>query len=177
VTAVRDSKGRFVGSGSGARGGATAPTRAAGKGVSVSLVGVEEVRRRLKELEPRLQKKVLRQAMRKGMKVVQRAVQANAPRPGADPYATGATRKAVKVRAVKSKRRDRIGIDVRIGAGSFVGKQFYAAFREFGTSRQPARPIMGPAYASAGPAARDLARREILAGVAREVRSLARGGR
>jgi len=145
------------------------------RGVFVVVTGVEDVDRRLKALEPRVQKRVLRQAMREAMRLVQAEAKANAPDPATSRYATGATKRAIKVRALKSRKRGRLGIEVRVGPGDYKGDTYYAAFLEYGTSRMAARPFMTPAYAAAGPAARDAAMRRIRDGIEAEVRKLARG--
>src|SRR4051794_37182099 len=80
----------------------------------------------LKELEPRLAKKILRRELRKGLKPIQAAVKANAP------VRSGKLRKAVILRATKRTRKNRIGVKVSLGKGAFfVGDQFYGAFQEF----------------------------------------------
>ena len=147
--------------------------RPAGTGVAVTITGVKAIDRRLRKLEPRIQKKVLTQAMRAGMKIIQKEVKLNARKAFAS--RTGATVKGVKVRAVKRSRK-RFGIDVRINGGAYVGKTFYSAFLEYGTRRMKPRPFMAPAFRSQGKTARDEALKRALEGVEREVRDLSKGG-
>jgi HK97 gp10 family phage protein len=100
-----------------------------------TITGLPSLDRKLKALEPRVAKKVVRQALRKGAKRVQARVKQLAPK-----GPTGQTRKAVKVRAFKRSRKGTIGVKVRIE-------------REARTTRtRPARsPTWGP-----GPARRPL---------------------
>ena len=104
-------------------------TGTAGRGRTIVLTGIKEIDAKLKQLEPRIAKKVIRQAMRKAMGPVKSAVQ-EIERTG--PMATGATAAAVKIRAGKSKKRGLIALQVRIGKGDYQGDQYYAAFGEFG---------------------------------------------
>ena len=77
---------------------------------SVVITGIRDIDRRLKSLLPRLQKKVIRQGMRAGLKLMKAEVEAQAP------VETGATRSNVKVRSVRSRKRDTISMEVRIKA-------------------------------------------------------------
>lgn len=146
-------------------------------GLAVAVTGVPEIDRRLKQLEKKVQKKVITQAMRAGMKIIQKDVKARARKVFAGPgsKSTGATVRGVKVRATKRSRK-RFGIDVRINGGAYVDKTFYAAFHEYGTRRMKARPIMAPSFRANGKAVRDEILRLTLAGVERETRTLARWG-
>lgn len=125
------------------------------------ITGIAEIDRALRELEPKIAKKVLRQACRKALKPVKDAAQANAP------VKSGQVKKAIKVKAGK-RRRDQIRLDVTIGAGDFVGKQFYGSFLEFGTESIEAREFLRRAYESQQEQARRIAQAEILKGIERE---------
>lgn len=140
----------------------------AGKGRRIVVTGVKDIDRRLKLLTPALQKKVVRQAVRKSLKPVAAAVKAEAP------VRTGATKAAVKVRARKSRKRDEIALEVRIGEGDFKGEQFYAAFNQFGTSRQPANPFMTRAFQRTAKSARAEAIAAIRAGAIKEIKALSK---
>lgn len=138
-----------------------------GAGGAVVVTGVKEIDRRLKALVPKLQKKVIRQAMRKGMKLVTAAAKANAP------VRTGKLRKAIKTRAGKSKKRGVIKVVTRVGEGDFQGETFYAAMVEFGTKNMPPHPFMAPAYDQTKDVAKKVAMDAIIEGVEREASSKA----
>jgi HK97 gp10 family phage protein len=153
---------------------ATPTKRTAGRSVRYVITGVKEIDRRLKQLEPKIAKKVIRQSMRQALKPVRSAVQAEQK---IGPFATGATAKAVKIRAGRGQKRGKITIEVRIGQGDYQGDQFYAAFVEFGTKRMEARHKMEAAFDRTKEAAKDTAVKLILAGAEREIRSLGSGGK
>lgn len=91
----------------------------------MKVIGAKEVERKLKELEPKLAKKVLKRGLRAGAKIVRKAAQSKAP------IKTGGIKKGIKVRAGKTKKGF---ISIRVGVGNqwFTGPNFYAAFVEFG---------------------------------------------
>lgn len=127
------------------------------------ITGVAEIDRKLKGLVPKLQKKALRQSIRAGLKIVQREVKAQAP------VDTGLMKSKVKVRATKSKRKNNIGAEVRIGSDEGLvktskgGKRaFYPAVVEFGSARVPANPFMRRAYESKGEEARQITMMRLL---------------
>lgn len=74
----------------------------------VVITGDKEIDRRLKSLLPRIQKKVLRSAMRKGMKLVLADAQARVP------VLTGLTKEHLKLKAMK-RSRSRVGLNVQVG--------------------------------------------------------------
>ncbi|OJW26900.1 MAG: hypothetical protein BGO49_21505 [Planctomycetales bacterium 71-10] len=136
--------------------------KAGGGAGGVVVTGVEEIDRRMKTLVPRLQKKVIRQSMRKAMKIVAAATRARVP------VDTGLLKASIKVRATKFKRRGRLGVEVRAGEGDFKGDTFYGGMVEYGTKRMPPRPFMAPAYDETKEQAKGVAMDEILAGIERE---------
>ncbi len=76
---------------------------------TVIITGIKEIDRRLKTLAPRIQNKVVRQAIRKGIKIIAADVEANTP------VKYGWTKANVKVRAVKKRKRGDIEIETNIG--------------------------------------------------------------
>jgi HK97 gp10 family phage protein len=128
--------------------------------------GITEIRRAFRELPPTLAKKVIRQGMRTALKPVQAAAKALAPKD------TGELARYIVVRAARARKRGVIALDVRVGEGDFKGEQFYAAFPEFGTSKQPAQHYMERAFLQERNRAKDIAIREISAGIDREVKAL-----
>jgi HK97 gp10 family phage protein len=136
----------------------------------VVVTGVPAIDRRLKTLEPKVQRKYVRKSIRSGLKVVAAGVKAEAP------AVTGATRRAVKVRAVKQRRRGAIEMEVRIAAdettvkvSAGTGKRaFIPAIVEFGRKGVEPDPFARRAYEAKGDLARDIAQRELVAGVEKE---------
>jgi HK97 gp10 family phage protein len=146
---------------------------------ALKITGLKEIDKALATLEPRVAKKVIRQAMRQGQKIVQAEVKALAP------VRSGATRKAVKVRVGKRKK-DAIRVNVQIGQGDYKGDQFYAAFPEYGTKPsgrggkrksegaasghggQKAQHYMRRAFQTVGERAKEVAMQAIVQGVEQE---------
>ncbi|WP_417848372.1 HK97-gp10 family putative phage morphogenesis protein [Thalassoglobus sp.] len=121
---------------------------------AVYLTGVKEIDKKLATLEQKLQKKVLRKAMRTGMKGIQSEIKARMPKD------TGATAKGVKVRAAKKQKRGSIGIEVRSQDDNYIAK-----WLEFGTSKMAARPTFRNVFDEMGDTARQKTEQEILKGI------------
>jgi HK97 gp10 family phage protein len=137
---------------------------------SIVVTGVKEIDRALKELEPKIQRKVLRQAMRSGMKLVyQEAVQRV-------PILSGLLKKNVKLRAMKrSRNRQGLLVQIKSDPGFYKTSKagnvaWYPAAVEFGHGTVPPHPFMRPAYDIKGPEARDTTMRELLEGSLREAK-------
>lgn len=133
-----------------------------------TIAGEKEITRRLKLLPDRLKKKVLRQAMRASMKPVAAAVRSEVP------VLSGLTKASVKVRSIKFKSRNNVGVKVMIGKGDYKGETYYAAFVQFGTSKIPADPFMDRAFSRTKDSAKAQAMTTIRAGIDREVLALAK---
>lgn len=127
--------------------------------------GLKELDKKLASLEKRIRSKVIRQAQREAMKIVKRAVEADAPE-----GETGELKASVKTR---SGPRSRMGIStvVQIGAESFRGETYYAAFVEFGTEFQHAQHYMKLAYFDHALEARNAAVKFMAAGIKRELQA------
>lgn len=154
-------------------------TRKAGGGrrVRINVTGVPSIDRKLRTLPDKVARKVLRQAIRKGLKPVRAEAQRLVP------VDSGLTKRSIKVRAWPKRRRGQVALEVRTADGDYQGETFYAAFVEFGHFQGPRaaggrrtwvpeRPFMRPAFDNKKRAARKVAIREIHAGIAREVRAL-----
>ena len=87
--------------------------------------GPEELLLKLKDLEAKVSGKYMRTALRAGAKVIRTQMVADAP------VKSGATRAAVKLKAMR-RSRTRVGMMISVGAGWFKGTEFYAGFVEFG---------------------------------------------
>jgi Bacteriophage HK97-gp10, putative tail-component len=137
------------------------PTRA------VIVTGVRDIDRKLKSLLPRLERKVIRQGMRAGLKLMAAEVKAQSP------VETGATRRNVKVRSLR-RRRNTISMEVRIKAvdelkrtSAKTGKTvFYPAIVEY-----KRRHFMRRSFDAKKEAARKLTITTIRAGVEREIKA------
>lgn len=125
--------------------------------------GIPAIEKAIRELEPKIAKKVIRKNIRKGLKPIKAEVEAQAP------VESGATKASVKIRAMKGKR-GRIGVNVQIGAGDFKGETFYAAFREYGTSKMEADPFMRRAFDNKAESAKAETERGIVADIEAEVK-------
>jgi HK97 gp10 family phage protein len=137
---------------------------------SIVVTGIKEIDRNLKTLEPKIQRKVLRQAMRSGMKLVMQEALMRVP------VLTGLLKRNIKLRAMK-RSRSRTGLLVQIRSDpGFVKpskagvKYWYPAAVEFGHGTVPPHPFMRPAYDVKGPEARDTTMKELLDGTLREAK-------
>lgn len=129
--------------------------------------GVKEVQRAFLELEPKVARKVVRQALRKAVKPIQAAAKADAP------VKSGKLKKAIKVRAMRRKK-GRIGVLAIIGKGDFQGETWYGSVQEFGARKRRrirAKHFMKKAYESKKAQAAAIAEAEIGPGIEREARS------
>lgn len=148
---------------------------------SIRISGNKAIERACRELPARLAKKVIRQGLRAGAKVVQSDAQVHAP------VDTGRTARAIKVRAGKSRKKNVITMAVIIGKGDYQGGTFYGAFVNFGhkTGKRgsanrreiPGKHFMDNALHDKAEQAQTAATTVINAGIEREASSLNTGGR
>lgn len=144
------------------------------------VTGVAELDQKLKALEPSIQKKVLRQAVRAAMKPVLSAARSNAPVKTDELK----IRKYIKLAALKRTRRSVLGVEVAVKgsdgtpmvASTKGGKRVFIPYAiEFGHKLAPPHPFMRPAYETKGPAARDHAIRLLREGAEREAKAMGKG--
>jgi len=128
--------------------------------------GVAKFDRKLKALETRLQRKVVRQALRAGARVIAAEAKANAP-----VGKTGALKDSIRVWALKRSRR-RIGVKVGSSIHAYKGDQFYGAFLEFGTSKMDPKPWLAPAIEAKKGEATRIVDQTLAAGIEREIKAL-----
>jgi HK97 gp10 family phage protein len=116
----------------------------------IKLEGGAELERKLKAIDAKLAKSIVKKALRAGAKVVLKAAKAKAPRK------SGLLVKSLKVRSAKAKK-GAVRMAVQTREGDFKGETFYAAFTEFGhrignrklgNARKvvEAKPFLGPAF-------------------------------
>ncbi|MBI1347242.1 hypothetical protein GC163_13255 [bacterium] len=94
--------------------------------VSVDIRGLNRVLKQLRNLEPKLSKKVLRKALREGAKVVQKEAKSTIPK------VSGTTRKSLKVRAGKRSKHT-IRFKMVTAFPKSDADAFYYSFVELGT--------------------------------------------
>lgn len=133
-------------------------------GVTVKF-DVRKLNRKLKTLESKIEKKITRQALRAGAKVIAKEAKLRAP------IDEGGLKRRIKVWALKRSRK-RIGVLVGTSAKEYTGDQFYGAFVEYGTSKMPARPWLAPAAEAKGDEAARIVEQKIAEGIEREINNL-----
>lgn len=110
----------------------------------VTIIGLDELDRRMKALPGKVVKKIMKDALNYSGNVLQLAQIAAAPmmEPGEEgPHPAGQLKMDIR-RVVQVKPDEGTGT-VSVGPS---GHSFYGSFAEFGTSHQPARPWMVPAF-------------------------------
>ena len=138
----------------------------------IIVTGIQAIDRKLRRLEPKVQKKVLRQSMRSGLKLVQEEMKVQVP------VDSGLTQKNIKVRALKRRKHGVIGMEVRVASAPGLIKKgagdrpfFYPAGIEYGDSEHQPNPFGRRSYSAKGDAARDKTMTDMRSGVEREARS------
>lgn len=135
---------------------------------AIIITGVKAIDRKLKSLEPRVQKKVVRKSMRAGLKLLAAEVKTQIP------VLSGLARSAVKVRAVKKRKRGSIELEVTIDSktpglikpGSKPA--FYPALIEYGDRDTPPDPFMRRSYEAKSEGARQVTLSSLLKGTMEE---------
>ena len=111
------------------------------------LEGAKDLDRLLRRLPAKVGKRVATRAVRQGANVIRDEAKRTAPR-GTEPASPKYGRLADNIRVTKV-RDGFAGVVMAVT----VGQAFWGMFLEFGTSRQPARPWLRPAFhAKAGEA-------------------------
>lgn len=132
------------------------------------VTGDKALDRALRTLEPRVARKVVRQAMRAAMKGMKTAIESTAPVGD-----TGALAASVKIRAGR-RSRGKMSILVGLEDTTFQGERYYAAFVEYGTADMPGQGYMREALDTRGEIARQDAMRRIRDGIEREAAAAAK---
>lgn len=126
--------------------------------MSVKIEGAKELEKKLLSFEPKLGRKIVRQALRKAAKPILAKAKSLVP------VRTGALKKSLRIRALK-KRKHRYGVMVATSEGWFVGMEFYGAFVEFGTDKITAQPFVRPAFDAEKANAERIIRTELRKGI------------
>lgn len=146
-------------------------------GATVTLTGDKELDRKFAELPTRVEKKVLREALRPAAYIIHAAAQANVP------VITGTAKESLKVRAGKRSRgRDDVSLAVITASGWFRGPAFYFPFDELGhhfgkrglpnRRHMPGKRWLRNALQQTEGAARAEAQRRIAEGIEREAAAI-----
>jgi HK97 gp10 family phage protein len=107
--------------------------------VTMKIEGGKELEIALRSLPPTVMRKVDRQGLREGGKIVLEKAQRDCP------VVSGALRDSLKLKAGK-RRKNYISVVIGTAIGWFKGKTYYGGFVEFGTSKMGARPFVRPAF-------------------------------
>lgn len=126
--------------------------------IELDVQGAKEIERKLKSLEPKLARKIVRQSLRKAAKPILKKAKENCP------VATGELKKNLKVRALK-KRKHSYAVQAGTSKGWYKGDQFYAGFIEFGTVNMEPKPFMRPAFDSEKENSQKILISELLSGI------------
>lgn len=105
----------------------------------LNVVGLRLIEKKLKLLEPKIAKGIVRKNLRAAAKPILKAAKANCP------VLTGRLRKSLKIRVLK-KRKSSYALQVSPSKGWAKGEEFYGGFVEFGTVDMPAQPFVRPAF-------------------------------
>lgn len=143
------------------------------------VTGIKDIDRRLRRLEPKVGRKVLRQAMRAALKPMVVTAKANAPRD------SGELARSIKIRAPKKRKVGVIRLVVRAvpakekgllvqhpksGKWAMPNKAgFYGGFPEFGTKKQVGQHFMYHTFTSDALSVKDNCITLIRAGLDREI--------
>ncbi len=126
--------------------------------MEMKITGVAELERKLLTLEPKLARKTLMGALRKGAKLFRARARELVP------VDKGILKKSIRVRALK-KRRFSHGVKVEAGGKGKGGDASHAYMVEGGTTHAPAQPYMRPAFDSEVAAAEKVIADDIARGV------------
>lgn len=140
--------------------------------VDISLLGDKKLEKQLRKLPNRVEKKVVRQALRAGAKPILAAAKANVATMTAPQ--TGRLAKGLQLRAIR-RSRGRMGYRVATKPREFYGiepddKWFYPAVVEYGHPKAAARPFLRSAFDSHERSSFAIVKREIGVGVEREAK-------
>jgi HK97 gp10 family phage protein len=129
----------------------------------VKITGVEKIDRVLRELEPKISKRVIRKGMRAGLKIMLERARALTPVSGAGRnkygakythHASGTLKKAIKIKSTRSRKGIRMAI--LLSRQSFPDGEFYGGFRLEGTKKIKAAKSMEHAFKETAEQARQV---------------------
>ncbi len=107
----------------------------------MKITGLKELENKLKELGPKVQKKVVRKAIREGNKVMLQAARGEAPK-----GETGALAKSLKIKTRFHKKSGTLTGIVQTSDKTLTGETYYGGFVELGTKFQEPNPWLERAF-------------------------------
>lgn len=105
----------------------------------IEIKGLRDLEAQLKFLPNRVRLNIGRRALKAGAQPILQRAKMNAPR------RTGTLQSSLRVKLGRSRRPQSLLVTIGTRKESDM---FYAAFNEFGTGHQPARPFLRPAFDS-----------------------------
>lgn len=141
----------------------------------IRIEGASELERKLKQLEPKMSRKIVRKALRAGARPIQQQEKANIPAVANREHPAGVWKRSIKIRSAKRSRRGDIGIVIQSRQEDFEGENFYGPFVELGhkTGRRgspmrrqvPGKHYIRKAFETKKGAATAIISRELAAGI------------
>ncbi len=131
--------------------------------MKIEVAGADDVIKALEQLGSKVEKKVLRQAIRKGLKPLLAECKAEAP------VDSGKLRNSLAILTALRKRRGTVALEVRPREKWWAGDHYYPAQVEYGRpnldNRMEPNPFMAEAFSHRGGEARDVALQAIKRGI------------
>lgn len=107
--------------------------------MSNEIKGLEDLIKNLNALPAKLEKKVIRAAVRKGANIVRDKARQNVPKD------TGNLQKSIITSGAKVSGKIAFRVSLKQRKTKNSKEPYYGRFIEFGTSKMPAKPFMRPA--------------------------------
>ena len=127
------------------------------KNAGFHVTGMDVVDRKLSSFDDKVQKKLIRKALRNGAKLIAGTAKSAAPKDG------GLLKTSIKPKAAKRSRKTAHQVTVRVvsGMSTHRGEFYPGGFIEYGTQYQPAQPFMRPAAKQQRQAVINLFRKDV----------------
>lgn len=107
--------------------------------MSLEIKGLKEIIDKLNALPPRLENKVVRASLRKGINQIRDLARSKAP------VDTGNLKKSIVTLGHRENGKIALKLTVRQRKSKKAKSPYYAKFLEFGTSKMSAKPFLRPA--------------------------------
>lgn len=136
--------------------------------VRLHVDGLKEAERALRDLGPKVARRVLRKAVQAGANRWLYSAQLKVP------VDSGLLLSTLVAKTGTSKKKGRVSARVGMKAGDFKGESFYGSFLEYGTHKMEARPYLRPAFDEQRENATNIVRAKLREGIEAEARRIAR---